>query len=154
MAGIILLIILGILLFLVEFLLIPGVTIAGIGAVILIVSGIYLAFVNHGVTMGIVAIVATLVLSLVVLSISLRSRTWKRVMLDTKIEGTSHELPEEGSIKEGDKGRAITRLAPIGKVRVNEVVMEAKSIAGYVDANTDVEVIKISGTQLIVKPIK
>lgn len=154
MAGIILLIILGILLFLVEFLLIPGVTIAGIGAVILIVSGIYLAFVNHGVTMGIVAIVATLVLSLVILSISLRSRTWKRVMLDTKIEGTSHELPEEGSIKEGDKGRAITRLAPIGKVRVNEVVMEAKSIAGYVDANTDVEVIKISGTQLIVKPIK
>lgn len=154
MLGIILLIILGIFLFLVEFLLIPGVTVAGIGAVILIVSAIYLAFVNHGVTMGLVSIGATLVLSLVILAISLRSRTWKKVMLDTKIDGTSHDLPEEGSIAIGDKGKTITRLAPIGKVRVNDVVMEAKSISGYVDANTDVEVIKIAGTQLIVKLLK
>lgn len=154
MTGIFLLIILGIFLFLVEFLLIPGISIAGIGGAILIGAGIYLAFVNHGVTMGLISLGITLLLSVLFFAISLRSRTWKKVILDTKIDGTSHNLPVEGSIKQGDKGVALTRLAPMGRVKVNDVVMEAKSIAGYVDSNTEVEVVKITGTQLIVKPIK
>ena len=154
MTGVFLLIILGIFLFLVEFLLIPGVTIAGIGGLILIGAGIYLAFTNHGVTMGLITIGGTLVLSVVILAISLRSRTWKKVMLDTKIDSTSHEALAEGAIKHGDKGETLTRLNPIGKVKVNDIVMEAKSITGYIDAHTEIEVIKSTGTQLIVKPVK
>jgi len=154
MAGVFLLIILGIFLFLVEFLLVPGVTIAGIGGVILIGWGIYIAFSDYGVNMGLITVGITLLLSVVVLAITLRSRTWKKIMLDTKIDGTSHEAPAEGSIKAGDKGEAMTRLAPIGKVRVNNIVMEAKSIAGYIDPHTEIEVVKLSVSQLIVKPIK
>jgi len=154
MAGVILLIILGIFLFLVEFLLIPGVTIAGIGGVVLTGWGIYLAFAKYGVTMGLITLGVTLFLSVIVLAIVLRSRTWKKVMLDTKIDGTSHEVPDEGSIKAGDRGEAITRLGPVGKVRVNDIVMEGKSISGYIDPHTEIEVVKLTGSQLIVKPIK
>ena len=154
MTGVFLLILLGIFLFLVEFLLIPGITIAGIGGIILIGSGIYLAFVNHGVTMGLITLGLTLLVSVIVIAISLRSRTWKKVMLDTKIDGTSHEALAEGSISPGDKGESMTRLNPIGKVRVNDIVIEAKSITGYVDPHTEIEVVKLSGTQLIVKPVK
>ena len=154
MAGVILLILLGIFLFVVEFLLIPGVTIAGIGGVLLIGWGIYLAFVDFGVQIGLVTLGVTLFLSVVVLAFILRSRTWQKVMLDTKIEGTSHDALAEGSVKTGDKGEALTRLAPVGKVKVNDIVMEGKSIAGYIDPHTEIEVVKYSGSQLIVKPIK
>ncbi len=154
MAGVIILIVLGIFLFLVEFLLIPGVTVAGIGGVLLIGWGIYLAFANFGVSMGLITLGVTILLSVVVLAFALRSRTWKRVMLDTKIDSTSHESPAEGSVKVGDKGEALTRLAPVGKVKVNDIVMEGKSIAGYIDPHTAIEVVKYTGSQLIVKPIK
>ena len=154
MTVVFLLILLGIFLFLVEFLLIPGITIAGIGGLILIGSGIYLAFTNHGVNMGLITLGSTLLVSVIVIAISLRSSTWKRVMLDTKIDSTSHEALAEGSIKPGDKGETMTRLGPIGKVKVNEIILEAKSISGYVDPHTEIEVVKLSGSQLIVKPVK
>ena len=52
MATIIILIVLGILLFVIEFLLVPGVTIAGIGGLILTVFGVYKAFNDFGTTIG------------------------------------------------------------------------------------------------------
>ena len=48
MTVIIILIVLGILLFVIEFLLVPGVTIAGIGGLVLTVLGVYKAFNDFG----------------------------------------------------------------------------------------------------------
>ncbi len=154
MIGVFLLILLGILLFLIEFLLIPGITVAGIGGLILITAGVYLAFTEHGTEMGLITLGASLVASVLILAVSLRSRTWKRVMLNTNIDSIVNEGPAEGSINPGDKGKSVTRLAPVGKVKVNNITMEAKSIAGFVDPHTEIEVVKISGSQLIVKPLK
>ena len=130
MIGVFLLILLGIFLFLIEFLLIPGVTVAGIGGLILVTAGIYIAFNAHGVDMGLITLGVTIVSSVIILAFSLRSRTWKRVMLNTNIDSKANEGPLEGSIKPGDKGETVTRLAPVGRVRVNEIVMDAKSISG------------------------
>ena len=154
MIGVFLLILLGIFLFLIEFLLIPGVTVAGIGGLILVTAGIYVAFTEHGTDIGLITLGITIVASVIILAFSLRSRTWKNVMLNTNIDGKVNEGPVEGSIKPGDKGESITRLAPVGKVRVNNIVMEAKSISGYLDPHLKIEVVKISGSQLIVKPLK
>jgi membrane-bound ClpP family serine protease len=154
MIGVFLLILLGIFMFLVEFLLIPGITVAGIGGFILVSAGIYVAFTEHGTDLGLITLGITIVSSVIILAFSLRSRTWKNVMLNTNIDGKVNEGPEEGLIKAGDKGETLTRLAPVGKVNVNGIVMEAKSISGYVDPHNTIEVIKISGSQLIVKPVK
>ena len=154
MIGVFLLILLGIFLFLIEFLLIPGVTVAGIGGLILVTAGVYIAFTEHGVDIGLITLGVTIVSSVIILAFSLRSRTWKNVMLNTNIDSKASEGPIEGSIKPGDKGETITRLAPVGRVIVNEIVMEAKSISGYVDPHKEIEVIRVSGSQLIVKPLK
>ena len=53
MTVIIILIVLGILLFVIEFLLVPGVTIAGIGGLILTVFGVYKAFEEFGSSVGV-----------------------------------------------------------------------------------------------------
>jgi membrane-bound ClpP family serine protease len=154
MIGVFLLILLGIFLFLVEFLLIPGITIAGIGGVILTGTGVFIAFTKYGTDMGLITLAVTLVSSVLILAFSLRSSTWKWAILNTNIDSKASEGPMEGLIKPGDKGEALTRLNPMGKVKVNDIVMEAKSITGFVDPHTEVEVIKLSGSQIIVKPVK
>lgn len=151
--GIILLIILGILLFLVEFLIIPGVTVAGIGGIILFGVAVFVAYRTHGTAVGNYTLLSTLVISIAALVIALRSKTWRRFMLKTNIDGKVEVGLEEQKIKPGDKGVTVTRLAPIGMVSVNNMTIEGKSIGGFLDPNTKIEVVKVLGTQIIVKPI-
>lgn len=154
MGAIIVFIILGILLFVIEFLLIPGITIAGIGGLVLTVLGVYKSFADFGPRTGGIVLLATIVLSIFVIAFSLRARTWKKLMLNTSSRGTVGENNMKDGIQAGDKGKAVTRLAPIGKVMVNDIVREAKSIEGYIDSNTPVEIVAVKGSQITVKLIK
>ena len=154
MAVIIILIVLGILLFVIEFLLVPGVTIAGIGGLILTVFGVYKAFNDFGTATGIWVLIGTILLSVFVIAMSLRARTWNRLMLKTDVKGTVDENISEDQIKAGDRGETMTRLAPMGKVRVNDVVREAKSTEGFIDEHTPIEVVAVEGTRLSVMPVK
>ncbi len=154
MTVIILLIVLGILLFVIEFLLIPGVTIAGIGGLILTVFGVYKAFNDYGSTTGVWVLIGTILLSVFVIAMSLRARTWSKLMLKTDIKGTVDRNLTEDEVKQGDRGKTLTRLAPMGKITVNDLVREAKSIEGYIDAHTEIEVVSIEGSRISVKPVK
>ncbi len=153
MGIIILLIALGILLFLIEFLLIPGITIAGIGGALFTLGGIYLAFSNFGQQTGLIVLSFTLVITVVIFAFSLRSRTWRKAMLTTRIDSKMNEMPGDNKIIPGDKGISITRLAPMGTVKVNGFVIEVKSVSGYVDPKTEIEVVKVTPSQILVKPI-
>jgi membrane-bound ClpP family serine protease len=151
--GIILLILLGVILFLVEFFIIPGVTIAGIGGILVMGLAVFMAYRTHGVTAGNYTLLATLLISITSLVLALRSKTWRRFMLKTNIDSKVEVGLEDHKIKPGDKGETVTRLAPIGMVRVNDITIEGKSIGGFLDPHTKVEVTKVLGTQIIVKPI-
>ena len=154
MGIIIILIVLGILLFVIEFLLVPGVTIAGIGGLVLTVFGVYKAFDNYGSSVGVWVLIGTIILSVFVIAMSLRARTWNRLMLKTNIKGTVDTDLTESQVKPGDMGTTLTRLAPMGKILVNDLVREAKSIEGYIDEHTDIEIVSIEGTRISVKPVK
>lgn len=154
MAVVIILIVLGILLFVIEFLLVPGVTVAGIGGLILTVFGVYKAFNDFGTTVGIWVLIGTLMLSVFVIAMSLRARTWNRLMLRTDIKGTVDSDIQEEQIKAGDRGQTLTRLNPMGKVEVNGIVREAKSLEGYINVHSVIEVVSVEGTRISVKPIK
>jgi membrane-bound ClpP family serine protease len=154
MGAVIILILLGIFLFMVEFLLIPGITIALVGSVIMTVSGVYLAFERFGTKVGMLVLFFTLVSSLVIFVFSLRAKTWKWAALNTNINSNVSEEKGLEHIKEGDTGETIGRLAPMGMIRVNSHSFEAKSMSGFLDPRTPIEVVKIHGSQIIVKPIK
>jgi membrane-bound ClpP family serine protease len=154
MTVIIILIVLGILLFVIEFLLVPGVTVAGIGGLVLTVLGVYKAFNDFGSSVGIWVLIGTLMLSVFVIAMSLRARTWSRLMLRTDVKGTVDRDISEDQIKAGDKGIARTRLAPMGKIEVNGIVREAKSLEGYIDEHSDIEVVSVEGTRISVKHLK
>lgn len=154
MTVVIILIVLGILLFVIEFLLVPGVTIAGIGGLVLTVLGVYKAFSDFGASTGIWVLIGTLMLSVFVIAMSLRARTWSRLMLKTNIEGTVDQSITEDQIKAGDSGTALTRLAPMGKIEINGIVREAKSLEGYIDERSNIEVVSVEGTRISVKNLK
>jgi membrane-bound ClpP family serine protease len=154
MAGIIILIVLGILLFVIEFLLVPGITVAGIGGLALTVLGVYKAFNDFDTITGVYVMVGTIILSILVIAISLRARTWKRLMLNTNINSSVETNLTEDQINPGDTGVTLTRLAPMGKVMVNDLVREGKSIEGYINEHVDIVVVSVEGNRVIVKPKK
>jgi len=150
---ILLLIFLGIILFLIEFLLVPGITVAGIGGGILLIGSIIMAYHYHGTTVGNYVLLGTVVVSVASLYITLKSKTWKGIMLKTTVDGKVNVIEDEiHKVKAGDTGKAVSRLNPIGKVEIDGVYYEAKSLDAYIDQHTIIEVVKVVSNQLIVKP--
>ena len=67
------------------------------------------------------------------------------------VDGTVDKDLTEEQIKAGDLGTSITRLAPMGKIKINSLVREAKSVEGYIDEHNEVEVVSVEGTRILVK---
>ena len=80
----------------------------------------------------------------------LRAKTWKRMALETKIDT---KAINDSVLAVGDKGRTLTRLAPMGSARFGDFVIEVKAIEGLLDPNIDVEVVLIEDNKIYVKPI-
>jgi len=151
---IIFLIILGLLLFVVEFMLIPGVTIAGIGGAVCLLTAIVFSFVTFGTQGGLLVLGLTVIVMVVLTVLMLKAGTWKKFMLKTSIDSKVDTVgAAEGKVKAGDRGVTVTRLAPGGKVLVNGEYFEAKSIDILLDPRQEIEVVRIDDNKLIVKPI-
>lgn len=153
-ALIIFLILLGIVLFLIEFLLVPGITIAGIGGAILIIGSVIMSYHYHGTAVGNYTLLGTAIIIIFTIYFVLKSRTWDKIMLDTKIEGKVNVVNDEKSeskVNVGDMGETVTRLNPMGKVFVNGEYYEAKSQDKFIDQKTRIEIIKVLNNKLIVK---
>lgn len=146
------LIFLGILLLLLEFAVIPGVTIAGIGGVLLLGASIYLAFDTYGVLFGIITTAFVIIVTPLLVLKFFKSRAGKKMVLESKITGRVDEISNE-TIHPGDEGISIGRLAPTGKVRINQQTMEGKAITGFIDQQKPVRVVEVLKTQVIVEPI-
>ncbi len=151
---IIFLIILGLLLFVVEFMLIPGVTIAGIGGAICLLTAIVFSFASFGTGPGLLILGITVIIMVILTVLMLKAGTWKKFALKTSIDSKVDNVGAgEGRVKAGDRGVTVTRLVPGGKVLVNGEYFEAKSIDILIDPRQEIEVVKIDDNKLIVKPI-
>ena len=140
--GIVLLIVLGILLLILEFLVVPGLTFAGIGGALLVAGGIYFSYDIFGTQIGHYILIGTSIFIIVIIYLSLKTKTWKKLMLNAKIESQVN-TKNETMFKVGDFGKSITRLAPIGHVLINDTSTEASSTGQFIDENTDIEIVKI-----------
>lgn len=154
MALIITLIILGIILLLVEILLIPGFAVTGIFGLLSLAGSCYFAFTQYGTVGGTITIAANVILIVLFLAYALRSKTWKKLTLHTNIESKADQNPEEKGIEVGQTGVTMTRLNPMGKARINNIVLEVKSADGFIDNNLPVKVTSIEDNQVVVKGVE
>lgn len=153
LTAILILIAVGLLLILIEFLVLPGTNIAGILGIIMIIAGIYFGYRDIGPPVANYILAGSLVFMAGSITYVLRSKTWQKLSLNSSIDG-KFENVETLTVKPGDQGKSMTRLNPIGTVMVNEKTFEGKSGHKFIDPNTPIEVIKVIGNQLLVKPIE
>lgn len=150
--AIILLILLGLLLLLIEFAVIPGVTVAGIGGFLMLGASVYIAFTSYGTGAGFITLTFVLIAAPALIYYFFKSKAGKKMILDSHIDGQVEYVNKE-KIAVGDTGKSIGRLAPTGKARVNGEVVEAQSTGAFIDHNTEIKVIKILSNKIIVEPI-
>jgi len=149
---IILLILLGLVLLLIEFAVIPGVTIAGIGGFLLLGASVYIAFTEYGNAAGFITLAVVLIMSPALIYYFFKSRAGKKMILEKNIEGKVEQV-DSTKINVGDNGKTIGRLAPTGKVKVNGEVVEAQSTGTFIDPHTEIKVLKVLSNKIIVEPL-
>lgn len=150
MGFIITLILVGLVLIFAEILLIPGVGIAGILGLLAMAGSCFYAFTQMSMTAGIVVTVVNAVLIVALTVWVLRAKTWKRLSLETNIDSKAVGVDVKVSL--GERGRTLTRLAPMGTVRFGDQAVEVKALEGMLDPDVEVEVVMIEDGRIYVKP--
>ncbi len=150
---IIILILVGLALLVLEILVIPGTGVAGIVGFASMAAGIWMAYTRQGLLAGNITLLVTLGINLVGLLLVLRSKTWNKAMLKTRIDGKVNTIAA-GALKVGDKGTTTSRCAPMGKALFNDTFYEVNAQGEFIDPEQDIEITKISGNKIFVKQLK
>jgi membrane-bound serine protease (ClpP class) len=102
-------------------------------------------------------IFATVVIILLAKFFSHRYFRFSKLILkgeqETK-EGYISGIPREMMPNEGDLGETVTPLRPSGKVHIGENLFDAITQGGYLESHVAVEVIRIEGSKVVVRPIE
>ena len=146
------LIFLGIVLLLIEFTILPGITIAGIGGVLLFGYSIYLAFSSYGSLAGFFTLGFVLIVAPTIVIMLFKGKSGKKMVLHTVLHGIANEINQE-KVKIGDIGVTIGRLAPMGKIKVNNEVVEVRSTGTFINPGEKVRIIQIEKSQITVEPL-
>ena len=149
---VILLIIIGIALLVLEVLVIPGVGVVGFVGFAMMVAGVWISYTDIGIAEGNTVLISTVLLNVIGVVLMLRSKTWKNAMLKTQIRGKVNVVDTD-KIKEGDRGVSVSRCTPMGKARINNILLEVSSQSEFIDEGTDIEVFMIKGNKVYIKTI-
>ena len=137
-----------IVLILMEIFLLPGITFAGIAGALFAIGGIAYAY-TVSISTGNITLGSSAVAFGGLFFWLLRSNSFNRVALKTDID-SKVSSPRETGLKAGDKGIALSRLAPIGKARFHGITVEAKSLNDFIDEETPLVIVSIEGYNVIV----
>ncbi|MDR1407314.1 MAG: NfeD family protein [Tannerella sp.] len=145
--------IIAIILFLLEIFLFPGLTLAGIGGVLFAIGGVVYGYYTLGTVGGHITLAASLVVYSVFFYRILRSKSLRRIALNTNIDAKLASTRDMG-LNPGDEGLTLSRLAPIGKARFGATTVEAKAMESFIDEQTPVVIMQVEGYHVIVKSIQ
>lgn len=152
MGFIITLILVGLVLLFAEILLIPGVGIAGVLGLLSLGGSCYFAFTQMGTMAGAIVTGINVVLIIALTVWVLRAKTWKKLTLNTNIESKA-VASEASAVSVGDRGKTLTRLAPMGTARFGEHAVEVKALEGMIDPGTDIQIILIEDNKIYVETV-
>jgi membrane-bound ClpP family serine protease len=151
-AVVVILCLVGVLLILAEIFLIPGITVAVVAGIGASIGGICYAFSCLGVVAGIVALFSVLLAIGIACIFLVKSKAMNNIALTTDIDSTI-TTGNTLNVEVGDEGITLSRMNPIGKVKVRNTIMEGKSIDDYIEEKTPIVVTGVSPSQLIVKQL-
>ncbi len=141
----------GLILFAVEVFLVPGISLAGIGATLCILYAIFYAFVYVGTTAGWISVACSALGIALVTVWFMRSKTVDRLALKKTLDYKPDPL-KGLDLKAGDTGTTVTRLTLIGNADFNGNIVEVQSTDGFIDEKTPVEIVRINNGTVYVRP--
>lgn len=170
--------VLGVILLLVEFFVIPGFGIAGIAGIVLMVAGILGMLIKNapdeipwpknpmdweifmdgliGLTTGFgLSIIVGLILArflpkLQLLSGLTLSPSQPKRGTEYEVSETYPPEKEETHVSEGDTGIALTRLRPSGRAKFGDIIVDVIAENQFIDKDEEITVIKVRGNKVVV----
>jgi len=149
------LIVIGFILILIEIFLVPGFNIFGVFGFLMIASGIVLAYSRLDFRIANFIMVASIIVSLVLVRVIVKSKTWRRMVLEDtqeKIHGF-HASTDELQHLIGKKGIAYTSLRPAGIALIDDQKIDVMTEGGFIENDRAIEVILVEGNRVVVKEI-
>ena len=129
---ILILVLLALVLMAVEVLIVPGFGISGIAAIISALVAEVLIFEEYGMLAAALSLAGFALLTVVLLVWVARSKTIDKVSLHSSIDSTN-ATKDQLSVKVGDEGVALTRLALIGNAEIAGKTVEVKSAGNFIE---------------------
>ena len=146
------LIIAGLILFIIEVFLLPGISIAGFVSAGCLLYANYYAFDTLGTVPGCITL-AISVIGVVAITIwFMRSKTVDKLSLKKTIDYRPEPL-KGLDLKVGDEGIALTRLALIGNAEFNGRIIEVRSSGEFIDQKSKIRVERILDGVVLVEKV-
>jgi membrane-bound ClpP family serine protease len=146
------LLVVGILLIILELVFVPGTTIVGVAGLAMTGIGLYLCYSVFGSVAGNSASGATLVISVLAIWYSLKTKSWQRFALfDTNTSRMNDQA--QTKLQVGDIGVTLSTLRPSGNAEFNDQVFEVRTLGHMISQGTKVKVVQVDGQRIIVEPI-
>lgn len=147
------LIIAGLILFIIEVFLIPGISVAGIASACSLLYAIYYAFDSLGTQAGIITIGITVIGITGITIWLMKGKTVDKLALKQTLNYKPNPL-KGVDIHVGDIGTTITRLTLIGNAEINGHILEVQSADGFIDEKTPIKVCRITSNTIYVQSIQ
>lgn len=147
------LIIAGLILFIIEVFLIPGISVAGIASACSLLYAIYYAFDSLGTQVGIITIGITIIGITGITIWFMKGKTVDKLALKQTLDYKPNPL-KGVDIHVGDIGTTITRLTLIGNAEINGYILEVQSADGFIDEKTPIKVCRITPNTIYVQSIQ
>lgn len=147
------LIIAGLILFIIEVFLIPGISVAGIASACSLLYAIYYAFDSLGTQAGIITIGITIIGITGITIWFMKGKTVDKLALKQTLDYKPNPL-KGVDIHVGDIGTTITRLTLIGDAEINGHILEVQSADGFIDEKTPIKVCRITPNTIYVQSIQ
>lgn len=147
------LIIAGLILFIIEVFLIPGISVAGIASACSLLYAIYYAFDSLGTQAGIITIGITIIGITGITIWFMKGKTVDKLALKHTLDYKPNPL-KGVDIHVGDIGTTITRLTLIGNAEINGHILEVQSADGFIDEKTPIKVCRITPNTIYVQSIQ
>lgn len=147
---ILILVAVALLLYAIEAIVTPGFGVAGVGATLCVLVADVLVYVQFGTASAIAAVVLSAAAVLLFFWWFGQSKALDRMSLHSSIDSTN-ATAEQLSVKPGETGRALTRLALIGNAEIGGRTVEVKSTGEFIDEGTPVVVCAVKEALILVR---
>jgi len=142
----IIILVLGLVLLALEIVALPG-GVAGIFGLGLLIVGVWQSYTLWGEAMGNIILIICTAITVILLIIFLKAKTWKRFSLNEESDGSVNKIDGQ-NIVIGSLGRTIARLAPTGKALINDQLVEVHAINKIIDPDRPIKVVGIEGYRI------